>query len=170
MRITFLSDWMRRGAGVSVALANLAEALAAGGHEVTLCGSDAAGVEAVLGRPAPFECTPLPPLGRGAAARARAVMALRPAIERTRADVYVPVTFPFERLAGRLAAPTVLYDHGAIPAAGAPPAVAAALLRVQASTRRARRRAAGVVTVSHWLAPQIAAPRPARARAGRPHR
>src|SRR3954447_13047579 len=164
MRITFLSDWMRRGAGVSVALANLAEALAAGGHEVTLCGSDAAGVEAVLGRPAPFECTPLPPLGRGAAARARAVMALRPAIERTRADVYVPVTFPFERLAGRLGAPTVLYDQRAIPAAGGPPPpVAAALVRVQAAARRARRRPAGVVTVSHWLAQQIDAPRRARA-------
>src|SRR3954462_6066194 len=166
MRITFLSDWMRRGAGVSVALANLAEALAAGGHEVTLCGSDAAGGEAVLGRPAPFECPPLPPLGRGAAARARAVMALRPAIERTRADVYVPVTFPFERLAGRRGARTGPYAPGAIPAGGAPPAVAAALLRVQASTRRARRRAAGVVTVSHWLAREDGAPGPAPAGAG----
>jgi glycosyltransferase involved in cell wall biosynthesis len=155
MKIAFLSDWMRRGAGVSVATVNLADALATAGHEVTLCGPRAIDAEAVLERSAAFACAPLPPLGRHPVARAHAVLALRRRIERTRADVYVPVTFPFERLIGWIDGPTVLYDHGSIPAAGAPLPLAVALLYVQASTRSARARATGVITISRWLAQQV---------------
>lgn len=152
MRIAFVTDWMRRGSGLAVAVVNLAEALAAAGHEVVICGPRRTEVAAVLEREPTVATDALPPLGAEPRRRAHGVLALRSRVQRVGADVYVTAGFPFERLAGRLDAPTVLYDHGCVPARGAPPRVAAALLYVQASARAASRRADAVVTVSRWLA------------------
>jgi glycosyltransferase involved in cell wall biosynthesis len=156
VRITFLIDGLHVGRGIDVATVHLAEALAERGEKVVVAGADAQDAAVLLARPPEFECVPLPAVPGGVRQRAKGVRHLIPAIEGIPTDCYVPVSFPFDTLGGRLNAPVVLYDHGAVPSRHASPALRMAICAVAGYAILARRRARGVVTISQWLATRMA--------------
>lgn len=156
MKLAFLIDGLRHGHGVSVATVWLAEALSCAGHEVIVCGPDLDNADALLSRAPTFARAPLDPVVGPVLHRARDVTRLIDVINRLRPDCYLPVTFPFDRLAGQLDSPTICYDHGVVSTRGAGLPLRAAVGVVAASATLARRRATGVITVSEWLAARMA--------------
>jgi glycosyltransferase involved in cell wall biosynthesis len=155
VRIVFLTDWMRPGAGVSVACAEMAVHLHARAIDVTIAGVGVRDVERVLERPCPFSVRELGELGHEPLERLRTILRHVDALDGLAADVLVPVTFPFETVAGLTATPAVLYDHGTVPSAGAPPPVARALETVTQSFQHALPHCAGVICPSAYLADRL---------------
>jgi len=152
MRILFLIDGLHSGHGVAVAAAWMADALGAAGHEPLVVGSEAVAASELLGRDPRFECVRMEPLVGSVLQRARRVAEVASDIDKLAADCVVLVTFPYDRLAGCLQAPTICYDHGSVPRRGTALPLRCALAVVAASAVTARRRSVGVVTVSDWLA------------------